>query len=86
MRRSSAEGQSPIFGSFQSTRRFCPLRSGSGPRCETGAENFLPPVPQGSFRDAGVIQPPPSIDMPRAGPEPDTGAGVAGQHHALGVI
>jgi hypothetical protein len=43
-------------------------------------------VPQGSFRDAVVIQPPPVVDMPRAGPAPDTGAGVAVQHHALGVI
>jgi hypothetical protein len=50
------------------------------------AEYFQPPVPQRNFRDTVMIQPLPVVDMPRAGSEPDTDAGVAGRHHALGVI
>jgi hypothetical protein len=76
-------------------KRLPPRRPRSNPRVvkrtqsnfrRKRADHFQPPAPQQSFRDAVVIQPPPVVDMPRAGPEPDTGAGVAGQHHALGVI
>jgi hypothetical protein len=76
-------------------KRLPPRRPRSNPRVvkrtqsnvkRKRAEHFQPPVPQQSFRDAVVIQPPPVVDMPHAGPEPDTGAGLARQQHALGVI
>jgi hypothetical protein len=60
-------------------KRLPPRRPRSNPRVvkrtqsnfkRKRAEHFQPPVPQLSFRDAVVIQPPPVVDMPHEGPEP----------------
>jgi len=76
-------------------KRLPPRRPRSNPRMvnhtqsnfkRKRAEHFQSPVPQRSFRDAVVIQPPPLVEMSHEGPELDTGSGVAVQHHVLGVI
>jgi hypothetical protein len=76
-------------------KRLPPRRTRSNPRVvkrtqsnfkRKRAEHFQPPGPQGSFRDAVVIQPPPVLDRPHGMLEPATGAALEFRQRAPCVI